>query len=458
MAQITFIGAGSYLWMPSILAQLFTSPSFAQDRLVLMDIDGESLEDIYQLALKLRDEAQSPIAIARTTDRDRALAGADYVVLTISTGMFEATAVDLAVPEQYGIYHTVGDTVGPGGMNRALRNIPVLLDLARAMEGRCPQAWLLNLSNPLTVLTRVVTRETSIRAMGLCQGVEEHVDYLARLVGKTRADGIQFTTAGIDHCPWLLDLKIAGQDGYGLLRHAGYCSTDLSAAQAQDSVDGILQIATGCQVGFALWHELGLLPGISDRHMVENFGQFITSREQMQKYRIHRTTVQDRRERRDQGRARVRRWVSGAEALKIAPSHAPVVPVIDALAGRRTHVTTLNVENVGQIPELPLRANVETNCWIDAAGVHPIAIGKPLPRVAKAVLLPQIERQEGTIDAALAGDLELATQLLATDPLVRNIVDARAMLGQMIAETAVWLPQFARRGATRTAAPALAGV
>src|SRR5258708_28700279 len=191
MAKITFVGGGSYAWMPSILGRLLQTPTRQNDRIVIQDINAEAAEDIHQLALGLRKRFKSSVEVARTTDLAQALDGADYVSLTISTGGLASMRVDVEVPEKYGIYHTVGDTVGPGGLSRALRNVPVMVNLARAMEKYCPKAWLLNLSNPLSPLTRAVSRESKIRTAGLCQGVVEHVDYLVELLGEKPGDDVQ---------------------------------------------------------------------------------------------------------------------------------------------------------------------------------------------------------------------------------------------------------------------------
>lgn len=445
MARIAFIGGGSYSWMPSILGRLMKTPAFQDHDIVIMDTDAQAAEEIHALAQALKRQLKSGIGLSRTTSLPQALEGSDYVSLTISTGGLDAMRVDLDVPEQYGIYHTVGDTVGPGGMSRALRNVPVLVALARLMEQRCPHAWLLNLSNPLTTLTRAVTRETKIKAAGLCQGVVEHVDYLVRLLGHEPSRDVQFVTAGIDHCPWLLRLKIAGRDGIQMLREKGLCSGDLRADVAGASHDSHLNIGVGTRASFAIWKEYGHLPGIGDRHMAENFQHFITDKAQMEKYGIVRTTIADRKRNRERARQRVLELTQAPESLKIPDTHAPVIQMIDALEGHGSYMTTLNVENAGQISELPARSNVETLCHIDRLGVHPIAIGQPLPPAIEAVVRPHVLRQEASITAALTGDFELAVNLLASDPLLRRVTDARPMLKEMIERNREWLPQFQHR-------------
>ena len=442
MAKIAFVGGGSYGWMPSILGRLLQTPSCQDDEIVIMDVNAEAAEEIYQLALGLRRRFKSTLGVTRTTDLAAALDGADYVSLTISTGGLEAMRADLEIPEKYGIYHTVGDTVGPGGMARALRNVPVLVDLGRKMERYCPSAWLLNLSNPLSTLTRAVSRETSIRTAGLCQGVVEHVDFLVELLGEKPGKNVQFVTAGIDHCPWLLALSVNGRDGLKLLEEKGLRSSALKEDSVKSNTDAHMGVLAGARAGFAIWNEVGYLPGIGDRHMVENFGCFIIDKQQMEKYGIVRTSIADRQKGLELHRGRVRNFIAKPEELHIPDTHAPVIQMVDALEGRADLLTTLNIENAGQIPELPARSNVETLCRVDKLGIHPLAINRPLPRAIEAIVRPHILRQEGAIDAALDGDFELAAGLLASDPCVRTITDARAMLTEMIEANARWLPQF----------------
>lgn len=441
MAQLTFVGGGSYNWMPQLLARLLKGGEFCEDSIVLMDTDPAALREVATLAETMQRAWKSPVSIRATTDLDAALEGADYVTVAIAVGGLEAMRHDVAIPEGYGIYQTVGDTVGPGGLVRALRNVPVFVEMARRMERLCPHAWMLNLSNPLSTITRAVTRETRIRAAGLCQGVVEHVDFLTRLLGGDPAR-TRFVTAGIDHCPWLLELAVDGRDGIAALRERGLCRTDLKPEDLPQGRDGHLELATGMRAGFALWHELGALPGIADRHLTEFFPHILTSPEQIERFGVRRTSVDDRARMRAARRTRVLEMTAGRAELPAGDTHAPVAEAVLGLEGRRDGRTTLNVENVGQIPELPPRANVETLCRIDALGVHPVTIGRALPKPVEAIVRPHVLRQEGTIDAALNADFEGAVRLLATDPLVRRVGDARAMLTQMVDATRAWLPQF----------------
>ena len=159
--QITMIGGGSYQWGPELMADLFGTPSLAGAHFILEDIDPRPLPKMEALAHKVNEAMGAKFTIATTTDQRQALDGSDFVIVCISTGGFTSMTVDLDVPEAHGIKQSVGDTVGPGGINRSLRNVPVLAGISSwDLEAICPEAWLLNITNPMTALTRSVTRET----------------------------------------------------------------------------------------------------------------------------------------------------------------------------------------------------------------------------------------------------------------------------------------------------------
>jgi alpha-galactosidase len=177
--KIVHVGAGSFAWTPHLYGNLFGSEPLRSSELVMFDLNPEPLELTYQLALKLKEASGFATTVRRTGDQEEAFADADFVLVTITTGGLRAMEADLTIPEKYGLTMTVGDTGGPCGLMRALRGVPVYLQMGLAMERLCPQAWMLNASNPLCALTRVVNKETSIRALGVCHGVRNRVRMLA---------------------------------------------------------------------------------------------------------------------------------------------------------------------------------------------------------------------------------------------------------------------------------------
>ena len=215
--QVTIIGGGSYQWAPELMADLFGTPALAGMHLVLEDVDPAPLPKMEALAHKVNEALGAKATIASTTDQKAALEGADFVIVCISTGGFRSMAVDLDVPAAHGITQTVGDSVGPGGINRALRNIPVLVGIAKDMEEMCPDAWLFNITNPMTTLTRSVCRETGIKAVGLCHEVGNFTMDLAIALGKPW-DAITPSVTGVNHFPVLTALDVDGDNGFDIIR------------------------------------------------------------------------------------------------------------------------------------------------------------------------------------------------------------------------------------------------
>src|ERR687896_221406 len=203
--KIAVVGGGSYQWGPKIIQDVALSDDLQGSILTLHDIDSEALDDLYRWGEKMAALAGADLVLERTGDLDEALSGAHFVVLCISTGGLDAMAHDLEIPARYGVVQTVGDTVGPGGLFRGLRNIPVVVEIARAMEEYCTDAVLLNLTNPLTVLTRAVGKATSTRAVGLCHELFSTLGMLSKMFDVT-AEAINARVAGINHFIWVTDL------------------------------------------------------------------------------------------------------------------------------------------------------------------------------------------------------------------------------------------------------------
>src|SRR6204780_2719414 len=199
------------------MADLFGTPSLAGMHLVLQDIDPDPLPKMEALAHKLIEALESKATVAVTTDQEAALEGADFVIVCISTGGFRSMAVDLDVPAAHGITQTVGDSVGPGGINRALRNVPVLVGIGHDMEEICPGAWLFNITNPMTTLTRSVCRETSIKTVGLCHEVGNFCMDLA-IALKRPLESVTPSVTGVNHFPVLTSLEVDGANGFDVIR------------------------------------------------------------------------------------------------------------------------------------------------------------------------------------------------------------------------------------------------
>lgn len=446
--KIAFVGGGSAAWGPGLISNILRNPYLDGCHLVLHDIDAEALRLNLALGLRYRDALGSTSRLEATTDQSEALDGASYVLVTISTGGFATMRADLEVPEKYGIYQTVGDTTGPGGLSRTLRNVPVFLQLAHAMEARCPKAWMLNLSNPLSTLTRVVNKETAIRALGICHGVPHKVALYARFFGVTPAD-CAYVNTGIDHCAWFTQFLVQGRDARELLLQRGLDEW-LARPPAQAQSDEVFAPLYECRCGLLLGRQLGALPAIGDRHLVEFFPTFLQGLENVERYGLVRTTIADRARNAATARAHIARMVSGEHKLEILDpidvlgvrQADNVAGWIAALDGGPPIEDNLNAPNCGQIPELPPGAVVETRGILDGTGLRPIV--SPMPKEIRAIVLPHVLRQELAVEAAVEGSFAKALAALMSDPQVGRPELARALLEELISANQEWLPQFQR--------------
>jgi len=439
--RVVLIGGGSVNWTPAILTDLVTRPELEGSTAVLVDIDSEALELTLAFGQRLLAEAGRHWTLEASTERRVALRDADYVILTIAVGGLDAMEHDLAIPLKYGVYQSVGDTVGPGGLSRALRHIPVVYEIARDMEDVCPWAWLINYTNPMTTLTRTVSKHTRVRVIGLCHELTGVLRRLRRLLGLGDAH-IETRVAGINHLIWLLKWKVDGRDGYELLH--SYLSEhppdvpyrgELPANPASVFQDRLL-------LKWRLLETFGLLPVAGDRHLAEFFPYFLTdSTNRGADYGIELTTVEHRRAIAAWRRDWLGRVVAGEETLPLRPSGEAVAEVICALEGGGEHLDIVNLPNEGQVANLLSEAVVETMGRISHDRAEGVESGN-LPPSVLAVVLPHVLRQEMTVEAAMTGNRALALQVLATDPLMHDFGCAGPMLDELLRVHRAYLPQF----------------
>jgi alpha-galactosidase/6-phospho-beta-glucosidase family protein len=318
--------------------------------------------------------------------------------------------------------------------------------MAREMERRCPRAWMLNLSNPLTVLTRVVNKESRIRALGLCIGVWESARQYARFFG-VPFEQISFVNTGIDHFSWFTDLLVGGSQAYGRLQEMGIDAW-LAKRPEEARDDPEFGALYGFRVGLTVGRHLGALPAIGDRHISEGLPTYLQTRANFERSGITRTTIADRERRNAERRSKAEAMVASELELDIGES-VDVLGVhqsndlagwITALEGEGQFEDNVNGPNIGQIPELPLGAVVETRAILDGTGFRPLV--SPMPGAIEALVRPHVRRQEMIAEAAVEGSYEKALAALISDPLIGCADIARPMLDELLAANRAWLPQF----------------
>ena len=439
--RLCFIGGGSYNWMPKLLTDLALTQDL-EGSVVLHDLNQSALDDIKHYGNKVFARANSNFTIETTTDLEQSLDGAEFVVVTITTGGLDTMAVDLDIPETYGIYQSVGDTVGPGGLSRALRNVPVMAGIAEAMERRCPDAWLLNLTNPLTVLTRVVGMTAPrVKAMGLCHELFGVRGGLLRMFGGEVKD-FEMRVAGVNHLIWILDMTIRGQDGLQLVRDF---VAEKRPLPIPDARGGWHQpFVDRWKLKLELFDVYGSLPAAGDRHLAEFFPYFLTEATgKGEDYGVLLTTIPDRRQQVATARAGVQSAIQG-DLPPLTRSSEATADIVSAVTNGRSVRTIVNLPNTGQVDNLPRGAVVETLAEITSAGAQPLTVGAIPPGVL-STLQPHVVNQEMIAQASLTGDRTLALQAMVNDPLVPNLQTARALLGDLLEAHAEYLPQFQSR-------------
>jgi alpha-galactosidase/6-phospho-beta-glucosidase family protein len=447
--QVTIIGGGSYQWGPELIADLFGTPSLAGLHLVLQDSNPAPLPKMEALAHKVNAAMGARATITTTTDQSAALAGADFVIVCISTGAFRSMAVDLNVPARHGITQTVGDSVGPGGINRALRNIPVLVGIGKAMEELCPDAWLFNITNPMTTLTRAVCRETNIKTVGLCHEVGNFCMDLAIALGRP-LEAVRPAVTGVNHFPVLTALEVDGADGFDVLRAL---VEEVGGLDALAPYAGRPEAETFSKLDFAQRHLLklilldrwGTFPAAGDRHIAEFLSFALTPESEWgAAYNIELSPISRREKNAADDIANVDAWLAGTKPLQTWQSDELPSPMIEAMLTDVPLEAPVNIPNTGQAPGLPADVVLESICVIDGRGIR----GRDtsvLPAPYDEMVRRQVATQELTVEAALRGDRSLARQAFALDPLAGrgDLGQMEAMVDELLAGTAEWLPQFA---------------
>ncbi len=451
--RIVFIGGGSYQWTPKLLLDIAETASLANAEIVIEDIDPAPIPDMVDLVHHIASVRGVGLTATGTTDQVAALEGADFVVVCISTGALDSMYHDIAIPERFGIRQSVGDTVGPGGILRGLRNIPVMLSIARDMERQCPNAWLLNLTNPMTTLTRSVLARSAINAIGLCHEVTITQYSLSMVLGcDMRA--MDLTVAGVNHLPFITRIDIDGDDGLARLRALLDDPAALAAPLVVPGTTGHEAVSAGGEftvgsllasnrVKVELFDRFGVLPAAGDRHLVEFFSGFLTEASGWgSRWGVELTSMDDRRAWLAHYRKEFAQ-LRAATKIPRTPSGEMVHTIIDAMVRDRARHLPLNIANHGQVPDLPPDVVVETMVTVDGNGARG-RDATPLPLVLAEQLRRISAEQELVVEAAVSGDRSMVLDAMLLDPLASRLdYDEMArMTDEMLSATAPWLPQF----------------
>jgi len=430
--KIAVVGIGSASFGPATLGDVLGKPELAGSTLVLVDVDADSLALMTSLARKLNAAWGAGLKVQATTDRRRALRGADFVVTMVEVNRDRLWQQDLTIPHKHGVMQVLGENGGPGGLAHTLRTVPLVLEVAEDMERLCPEAWLLNYSNPLPRIARAVRRYTDIRCIGFCHGVGSTVEQVAAILGLA-ADEVDVKVAGLNHFHWVMDVRRrgSGEDLYPQLRER--------EPQHQPAHDYPL-----CRDVF---RRFGWFPFPSDDHVGEylhymHVPQFKSWRRyKHDHWLLHWDGKGDNRAAQW---ARVRAMAEGQESFDHL-RHGSGERAVDVLLGlrdnRNSFELALNIPNEGCIDNLPAECIVEVPAWVSGSGPTGWRAGElPLPVAALCNL--QVHVAELAVEAAVTGDRHVALQALLVDPVINDIEVAEKLLDELLAASAEYLPRF----------------
>ncbi|MEF2967154.1 alpha-glucosidase/alpha-galactosidase [Paenibacillus sp. M1] len=447
--QIAYIGGGSRGWAWGLMSDLALSEELS-GTVKLYDIDKEAARrnEIIGNRLTALPESKGQWKYETADSLEEALRGADFVIISILPGTFEAMASDVHTPEKYGIYQSVGDTVGPGGILRALRIIPTYVQFAEAIKSFCPEAWVINYTNPMTVCTRTLYEVfPEIKAFGCCHevfGVQKLLaDMLEDMLGinGVRREEINTNVLGINHFTWIDSAEYDGMDLLPIYKEfAGkYYEEGFGKHDIENWMNSYFESAH--RVKFDLYRRYGLIAAAGDRHLAEFCGKsYLSSPQDIASWKFSLTPVSWRMDNRKRLIEQSERLVNGEEQLKPKGSGEEGVLQIKALLGLGDMVTNVNLPNIGQMAGLPMNAVVETNAVLSRNRIAPVAAGR-LPAEVESLVMRHVVNQETTLRAGLERAENLAFRAFSADPLVAlGVEDARALMREMLLNTKEYLP------------------
>ena len=420
--KIAVIGGGSVLWMPRLGCDMFLEDSLDGSELVLVDIDqaaAKLVQSYLQECVRVLDKKWK-ITIA---SEDDALKNADCVVVSISTGGFEAMDKDYTIPEKFGVYHAVSDTTGPGGIFRTLRNAPVFLKLAEKMAKLCPNAWMVHVTNPLSQITRIVNASGLVRCCGLCHEVAGQLHQLQGFLGITDPNDLDANVVGVNHFTIFTELySRTVKDPMAKIKLADYMqyrAGELGSGTVDDLVvkGGFKEFPL--YLNFYLKEILGVYPAAGTVHIAENFPRFFNDNELYKKFYLYRKGVLPVRPNNKQIIVeRLQKTLADKEVPRETANRSREM-LCDALVGlltgeKRRIIATL--PNAGQIGNLPRDASVETWASVSLDTITPVLSGN-IPMSCYGFMASVVAEQELTIQAALTKDRSLVRQALFASPL-----------------------------------------
>ncbi len=443
---IAYIGGGSRGWAHTLMADA-TRCKHLTGEIRLYDIDRPAAMLNARWGKRLNESAQAKTQWKYTVPKTLAqtLKGADFVVASIQPGPIEMMGSDLNIPAKFGLRHTVGDTAGPAGLVRALRSVPEYATIARAVAKHCPQAWVINYTNPMTVCTRTLYKVfPEIKAFGCCHEVFSTQEMLIKLLKKVhgikaRRQDIRTNVLGVNHFTWIDKATYKDIDLLEMYAKHWRAKGMVKRFSEEDMKDMDF-FAHKNQVTYDLFKRFGILPAAGERHLVEFLANYIREERTLHSFGVKCTPYSFRIGRYHDVPKEFRAKLKDKKPFKIKASSEEAIEQIMAILGLKDMHTNVNLPNVGQLEGLPKDAVVETNAYFSEDSVKPEFSGR-LPAGVETIVARASANIEMITQAALTCDKDLAFQAILNDPLTMLSTDkAWKMFNQMLRATKAMLP------------------
>ncbi len=451
--KVAYIGGGSRGWAWMFMGDLAEAPDMSGS-VDLYDIDFEAAKNNEIIGNKFSalPEAKSKWVYTAKKTIGEALTGAAFLVISILPGTFDEMESDVHWPEKYGIYQPVGDSTGPGGIIRAMRTVPMFEEIAHAVRDYCPKAWVINYTNPMTLCTKTLYKAfPEIRAVGCCHevfAVQNLLKHILKtqegIIAKDRRD-IKTNVIGVNHFTWLTDAHYKDIDIFPIYRK--FVDKVLAGEVVIDESDKSWlnrNFTTANRVKYDLFKRYDVIAAAGDRHLAEfcEGSWYLDNPEQVEKWGFKLTTVAWRKENLQERLDRSAKLISGEEKAALKPTGEEGVLMMRGLLGLCDVITNVNMPNVGQIPNLPLGAVVETNALFTSGEVRPVMAG-PIPEAIYPLITRIVGEQEMVAEGCFERDLNKLFNAFANDQLVRLPLDeAKKMFDEMIENTKEYLTMY----------------
>jgi alpha-galactosidase len=433
--KITFIGAGSTVFAKNLIGDILSFPELADSTICLFDIDESRLKTSEVVAKRIAKTLGAPSPIEVTTDRSRALDGASYAINMIQVGGYRpCTVTDFEIPKRYGLRQTIADTLGIGGIMRAVRTIPVLIDMCRDMERLCPNVVHFNYVNPMAMNCWALAEATKVRTIGLCHSVQHTAGELSQDIG-VPLEEINYVVAGINHVAFFLRFERNGEDLYPEIERV------ISEGRVPD----------GNRVRYDMFKRLGYFVTESSEHFSEYTPWYIKQgREDLiEKFNIPLDEYPRRCESQMAEWEKLRKQLEGSDKpLEIRRSVEYGSLIIHSLETGTPRVVYSNVANDSLIENLPAGCCVEVPCVVDKNGIKPVRIGR-IPSHLAALMQTNINVQALTVEAVLKGDPRFIHHAAMLDPHTSAELDLdqiSALVDDLLAAHGEWIPEALRPG------------